>query len=71
MFTTNRELQAKFIDKAHGWANEKVTKLDYQGRNPDKKVRPETGKSRPFSSTDKRPFSGATTKLGRPFSGYP
>jgi len=34
-------------------------------------LRPETGVSRPFSSTDKRPYSGVTTKLGRPTSGYP
>lgn len=71
MFTNNRDLQTKFVDKVHTWAQEKTTKLDYQGRNRDKPLRPETGKTRPFSSSDRRPYSGATTKLGRPTSGYP
>lgn len=34
--------------------------MDYLGKIPDKPLRPETGKTRPFSS--QRPYSGATSK---------
>ena len=72
MFTVQREMQKKFVDKVYQWAQDQISKMDYLGKNPDKPMRPQTGKisSRPFSS-DKRPFSGATSKLLRPTSGYP